>query len=185
MTTPERIKCVVVGDGGVGKTCLLISYSCNQFMEDYIPTVFDNYTANVLMGGKICYLGLWDTAGQEDYDRLRRLCYPNTDVFILCYSTTSRASFDNIKTFWVPELRREAKPDIPIVLVGTKADLQEGDVITPKQAQSMAKAVGAWCSIQCSAKSLDNVKEVFDASIRAGLGRPSPIKSGKKHCVIL
>lgn len=100
----QQIKCVVIGDGAVGKTCALISYSNDSFPEEYVPTVFDNYTVNVSVGGRMISLGLWDTAGQEDYDRLRSLSYPSTDVFLIMFSLTSKTSLDNVKTKWAKEV---------------------------------------------------------------------------------
>ena len=75
----KPIKCVVVGDGGTGKTCLLTVYAQNHFPEEYVPTIRDNFTMKVLCGdGTVSDLELFDTAGQEEYDKLRPLSYPNT-----------------------------------------------------------------------------------------------------------
>ncbi|VDP23847.1 unnamed protein product [Schistosoma margrebowiei] len=127
----RTIKCVVVGDGAVGKTCLLISYTTNKFPMDYVPTVFDNYAVTVMVGGEPYTLGLFDTAGQEDYDRLRPLSYPQTDVYLICFSVVNSTSFHYVfYSQWVPEIRHHS-PKVPFLLVGTQIDLRdEGATIT-------------------------------------------------------
>jgi len=183
------IKCVVVGDGSVGKTCLLISYTTNTFSKEYIPTVFDNYTTDVIVDGKLVHLGLWDTAGQADYDRLRPLSYRDTDVFLLCFSVTSPASFENITEKWHIEIQHYS-PDAPIVLVGTKSDLRnDPDVlkelgqqnqkpVDSSEAKKLARDIGARCYIECSAMTQQNIKEIFDEAVRAVLYRKPAKPSG-------
>jgi len=177
MAARRNIKCVVVGDGAVGKTCLLISYTTNAFPGEYVPTVFDNYSSQVVVDGIMVSLGLWDTAGQEDYDRLRPLSYPQTDVFLICFSVVSPPSFENIKTKWWPEIQHHA-PGTPIILVGTKLDLRDDPMTVEKlrerrqapilyqQGLSMARDIGAVKYLECSALTQKGLKTVFDETIR-------------------
>lgn len=91
----------------------------DQFPETYVPTVFENYVADIEVDGKQVELALWDTAGQEDYDRLRPLSYPDTDVILMCFSIDNPDSLDNIPEKWTPEVRHFC-PNVPIILVGLK-----------------------------------------------------------------
>jgi len=158
----QTIKCVVVGDGAVGKTCLLISYTTNKFPSEYVPTVFDNYAVTVMIGGEPYTLGLFDTAGQEDYDRLRPLSYPQTDVFLVCFSVVSPSSFENVKEKWVPEITHHCQAHrkewvfrlqrtgfsletdryfqkTPFLLVGTQIDLRDDATTIEKLAKNKQK----------------------------------------------
>lgn len=196
MSICRFIKCVTVGDGAVGKTCLLISYTSNTFPTDYVPTVFDNFSANVVVDGNNVNLGLWDTAGQEDYNRLRPLSYRGTDVFLLAFSLISKASYENVSKKWIPELKHYV-PSVPIVLVGTKLDLRDDKQffsdhpgaapITTAQGEELKNQIGAVAYIECSSKTQQNVKAVFDAAINSVLQLPKSVKPRKKRqtCSVL
>jgi len=144
-------------------------------------------------------LGLWDTAGQEDYDRLRPLSYPQTDVFLICYSIMNPASFGNVKTKWWPEITHHA-PGVPFILVGTKLDLREDAAAVATLAQKglapvSAEKGAALCQelkgykhLECSALNQKGLKAVFDEAIRCVLEKQIKKTSDKKkakNCVIL
>jgi len=247
------IKLVVVGDGGVGKTSLLVSYTHNYFPGDYIPTVFEHYTANVVWSSsknshrnnsgsgsssssgkrarnisghfsssssssnnnskspstpsrinnqgigigqrldslgspssprtpnsddKIVRLSLWDTAGQEDYDKLRPMSYPHTNVFMLCYSSVDPETALNIGRKWVPEIR-EHTPNVPIILVATKIDMRDHRSVVIKMNEKrtvplsrddglqMVRDYKLDGFIECSALSKKGLMEAFDECIAA------------------
>ncbi|CAG5116321.1 unnamed protein product [Candidula unifasciata] len=174
------IKCVVVGDGTVGKTCMLISYTTNTFPVEYIPTVFDGYSANMIMDGKTVTMGLWDTAGQEEYDRLRPLSYPQTDVFLICFSLVSPTSFENVRAKWFPEVSHPC-PSTPIILVGTKLDLREDKETIEKLREKKLSPITypQVKYLECSALTQKGLKKVFDEAICAVLEKK------KSKCRIL
>jgi len=140
-----------------------------------VPTVFENFTFQTKHAGKDVSLHLWDTAGQEEYDRLRPLSYPGTDVVLLCYSTVSRNSFQAIGGKWAPEVRHYL-PGIPTILVGLKTDLRDSkqkdphtaefEPITAKEGEELAKKIGAARYLECSARENKGVKEVFESAVK-------------------
>ncbi|XP_074118489.1 rho-related GTP-binding protein RhoU [Sminthopsis crassicaudata] len=187
----RSIKCVLVGDGAVGKTSLVVSYTTNGYPTEYIPTAFDNFSAVVSVDGKPVRLQLCDTAGQDEFDKLRPLCYTNTDIFLLCFSVVSPSSFQNVSEKWVPEIRCHC-PKAPIILVGTQSDLRE-DVkvlieldkckekpVAEEAAKLCAEEIKAASYIECSALTQKNLKEVFDAAIVAGIQHSDTQQQPKK-----
>jgi len=186
-----RKKLVIVGDGACGKTCLLIVFSKDEFPEVYVPTVFENYVADIEVDGKQVELALWDTAGQEDYDRLRPLSYPDTHVILMCFSVDSPDSLENIPEKWVPEVKHFC-PNVPIILVGNKKDLRTDQntirelarnrqaPVRYEEGQQMANKIGAIRYIECSALTKDGVRKVFEEATRAALKRKKDKKSSNK-----
>ncbi|GBE82575.1 GTP-binding protein [Sparassis crispa] len=208
-------KLVVVGDGGCGKTCLLIVYAENRFPEvlppvlyafhyasdtthsapqAYIPTVFENYVTQVQFDGKLVELALWDTAGQEEYDRLRPLSYPESDVILVVFSVDFPVSLANVQDKWYPEVAHFCE-DTPLILVATKIDLRRDEQtrrmlsaqgqtpVSSEQGASVAREIGAKY-IECSAKTGTNVQEVFHLALRESMrGRWGKIVK-QRRCVV-
>ncbi|XP_049887554.1 ras-like GTP-binding protein RhoL [Pectinophora gossypiella] len=183
MGTAKRLKITVVGDGMVGKTCLLYVYTKNEFPEEYVPTVFDNYVGHITVDGQEVEMALWDTAGQEDYERLRPLSYNNTNCFLVCYSVGTRSSYENVVHKWYPELKHFSST-VPIVLVATKIDLRESGkaVITTQEGKKLKKKIKAVQLVECSALERINMDEVFEEAVRAAL-KKKPVT--KRTCQYL
>ena len=219
-------KFVVVGDGGCGKTCLLISYSQGYFpdvgnaTEDrwsnansnqkYVPTVFENYLSHTehKPSGKTVELALWDTAGQEEYDRLRPLSYPETDLLFVCFAIDCPNSLENvmdkvsvwlvillyfpsdIKSQWYPEVLHFC-PTTPLMLVGLKSDLRTKRAcidllktqgltpVTQEQGQNVARQMGA-IYVECSSKEMTGVHEIFDLAVDTAVGREIAMRDRKQ-----
>ncbi|KAI9754682.1 MAG: hypothetical protein M4579_004587 [Chaenotheca gracillima] len=184
ITQPPELskKLVVVGDGGCGKTCLLISFSQGYFPEKYVPTVFENYFTHTIHKPtqKTVELALWDTAGQEEYDRLRPLSYPETDLIFVCFAIDCPNSLENVMDKWYPEVVHFC-PMTPLILVGLKSDLRTKRTcidllktqgltpVTPEQGADVARRMGA-AYMECSSKEMRGVDEVFERAVLISVG---------------
>ena len=128
-------KIIVVGDCGVGKSCLTMKGTKNLFEENYTPTVgFEFFTFNVRIGDKNIKLQIWDTCGQEAYKSLITSFYRNSSLAILVYSIDNRSSFDNIEN-WLNEIKSQANPEIKVFLIGNKTDLEDHRQISKEEAE--------------------------------------------------
>jgi Ras-related C3 botulinum toxin substrate 1 len=174
---------------------VLTSLVCFHFFS--AVQIFDNYTANVMVGKQVVNLCLWDTAGQEDYDHLRPLSYGATDVFLLCFSLISRTSLANAQSKWAPELRAyDARNGTrtPIILIGTKVDvrdepmLQEAPVSNPNcngavsyaEGLAVSQKLGCDAYVECSAITQDGLKLAFDSAIDIALRKKQQERKGNK-----
>ena len=151
----------------------------------------------MMFDNKLINLGLWDTAGQEDYDRLRPLSYPQTDVFLLCFSIISPTSYENVVNKWHLELSHHC-PNVPIILVGTKSDLRNDKEtisklkgkdfvpITYEQGVDKAKQIKAVKYLECSATTQKGLNEVFQEAVKTVVSSTKKSKKPKQaKCMIM
>lgn len=169
-----RRKLVIIGDGACGKTSLLYVFTLGKFPEEYHPTVFENYVTDCRVDGIKVSLTLWDTAGQEEYERLRPFSYSKADIILIGFAVDDPESLVNARTKWAEEALRYC-PDAPIILVGLKKDLRNPSVcqmenfVRPEDAQQVAKQIGAKRYLECSALTGEGVDDVFELATRTSL----------------
>ncbi|KAN0110641.1 Small GTPase superfamily [Hyaloscypha variabilis] len=193
--TTQR-KLVLLGDGACGKTSLLNVFTRGYFPTVYEPTVFENYVHDIFVDGVSIELSLWDTAGQEEFDRLRSLSYDDTHAIMLCFSIDSKDSLENVESKWVGEIAENCQ-NVKLVLVALKCDLREldaenevdtdgqhrekKDLITYNQGLEVARRIKALRYLECSAMRNRGVNEAFTEAARVALSvKPNGGKDDSK-----
>lgn len=148
-----------------------------------------------MVDNKPVNIGLWDINASEEYDRLRPLSYPQTDLFIVAFDISNPSSFERVRTRWFPEISHHC-PSVPFVIVGTKLDLRADPVVNEKlrardlepvtyeAASKMAIELKAGKYVECSAFTHEGVDQVFEAAFRVALAdviKPTP---RKRNCTL-
>ncbi|KAK7063430.1 cell division control protein 42 [Favolaschia claudopus] len=189
----NTIKCVLLGDLGVGKTCLLTSFSEKRFPEGYISPIYGGHGETVMVGDVSYHLGVFDTFCSPQHDPLRPLSYPQTDVFLLCFSISLPSSFASVRDKYIHEVRHHC-PGVPCIVVATQTDLRSdecrvrgreressggAELITTAQGETMAWEVGAEGYAECSAKTREGVQEAFDKAMAAAVAYQSRSREPK------
>ena len=154
-------KILLLGDATVGKTCFLMRYSDDVFMETYLNTIGSDYKLKIvkLDNGKTIKVQLWDTAGQDKYRSIAKNYFKGSHGILLLYDITSQTSFDNIRG-WITDIKEEADENVIIFLLGNKIDLTEERKITKEKGEQLAKEFNV-PFFEVSAKSGKNANEVF------------------------
>ena len=154
-------KIIIVGDQGVGKSCLAIKASRNYFEDFYSPTVgFEFVSFNVRVQDKIIKLQIWDTCGQEVYRSLISSFFRSASLAIVVYSIDTEDSFNNIEK-WLNDIKTQSNPDIKIFLIGNKADLEDKRRLTKEQGEQLCRDHKLAFFMETSAKTGFNVQNVF------------------------
>ena len=155
------IKLLLIGDSGVGKSCLLLRFSEDSFTTSYITTIgIDFKIRTIELDGKRVKLQIWDTAGQERFRTITTAYYRGAMGILLVYDVTDETSFDNVRN-WMTQIEQHAAENVNRVLIGNKCDVSPTErAVTPAQGQKLAEEYGV-PFFETSAKSNTNVEEAF------------------------
>lgn len=173
--TEMSVKCVLVGDCAVGKTALLVRFTSETFPDSYKPTVFENTGVEVYMDGVQISLGLWDTAGNDNFKQIRPRSYQQADIVLICYSVANPNSLASIQNKWIAEVR-ENLPKAPVLVVATQTDLREigtyrDSCISAAEGRQVAHEVHAKGYLECSSLSNRGVQQVFEYAVRMAVNQ--------------
>ena len=153
-------KLLLIGDSGVGKSCLLLRFADDTYTESYISTIGVDFKIRTIeIGGKQVKLQIWDTAGQERFRTITSSYYRGAHGIIVVYDVTDQASFSNVKQ-WLQEIDRYACENVNKLLVGNKCDLTTKKVVDFNTAKEFADGLGI-PFLETSAKNSTNVEEAF------------------------
>ena len=154
-------KLIVIGDSGVGKSCLTNKATRNVFDEYYNPTVgFEFFSFNLRIDDRVIKMQIWDTCGQELYRSLITNFYRNSSLAVMVYSITNKDSFDNIDV-WLKELKMHSNPDVKVFVIGNKMDLEKDRKVDFEQGVNYTKENGLDLFMESSAKIGINVQKIF------------------------
>ena len=157
-------KVVIVGDTGVGKTCIIERYVHNTYEGNQKATLVSSYTCkkvNIKEYNKTVSLDIWDTAGQEIYRSLSKNFYLNATIGILVYDICNIDTFNSIKEYWLEQLKESGDKNMILAIVGNKIDLFQNEQIPEQEARDYAKSVGAFYKL-CSALNNEGINELVD-----------------------
>ena len=155
-----KLKIVIVGDSGVGKTNLIRRFIANEFNINSKATVGVEFSSKAFkINDKIFKIEMWDTAGQERYKSMTAAYYKGAKGALIVYDTTNARSFENVEK-WLSEIKEKSSKDIKLIIIGNKIDLKESKAVTTEQALSKAKELGSPL-METSALDSTNVKEAF------------------------
>ncbi|XP_077157853.1 rho-related GTP-binding protein RhoH [Paroedura picta] len=171
----DSVKCVLVGDAAIGKTALLLRFTSETFPDSYKPTVYENTGVEVFLDGIQISLGLWDTAGSDNFRQIRPLSYQQADVVLMCFSVANHNSFLSLKNKWVMEIRTHL-PRIPILVVATQTDQREAgpyseSCISAVRGKRLAKDIRAKGYVECSSLNNRGVQQVFECAVRTAVNQ--------------
>ena len=159
------LKYIIIGDSGVGKSNILLRYQSNSFNEEFKTTVGVEFVSKTIdINQNIYRIQIWDTAGQESFRSITRSYYKNSVCACIVYDITNHSTFDSIQS-WIDDCTKQASNTILLVLIGNKNDLNENREVSYNEGEAFAKSHNM-IFLETSAKTGDNVNEIFDKSIR-------------------